>query len=70
MEVLPLASVLYILLTLSSLVVALLIGLSRISDNKHHPIDVISGWILGAFVACAIVSYQFKVCSFKDVSQL
>lgn len=45
-----------ILLMLVSLVLALLTGLSRISDHRHHPTDVLSGFILGGVVAVGIVS--------------
>ncbi len=48
-------TVLQVLLTLFSLTVTLLIGWSRIVDNKHHPSDVLSGWIIGAAVAIGIV---------------
>eukprot|EP00392_Amoebophrya_sp_AT5.2_P009009 g9037.t1 len=38
-----------------SFVAALLVGLSRITDNRHEPADVLAGWMLGA--ACAYVGY-------------
>jgi phosphatidate phosphatase len=47
-----------VLLTFLSFMILLLIGLSRISDNKHHATDVLSGWILGGGVAAGI-SYVF-----------
>lgn len=31
-------------------------GLSRVSDHKHHPTDVLAGFIQGALVAYCIVS--------------
>lgn len=43
-------------LTLVSLAIAFLTGLSRVSDNKHHPTDVLSGWLIGIITAGAIVS--------------
>lgn len=36
---------------------ALLCGLSRIHDNKHHPGDVTAGFLVGTIVANAVVSY-------------
>ena len=45
-----------ILLMCISLLLSLLIGLSRISDNRHHPSDVLSGFVLGGLVAVGIVS--------------
>jgi len=31
-------------------------GLSRVSDHKHHPTDVLAGFVQGALVAYCIVS--------------
>lgn len=31
-------------------------GLSRVSDHKHHPTDVLAGFVQGAIVAYCIVS--------------
>lgn len=31
-------------------------GLSRVSDHKHHPTDVLAGFIQGALVAYCVVS--------------
>ncbi len=45
-----------LMLMLFSFMLALLVGLSRISDNKHHPTDVLSGWIIGGAVAFVVVS--------------
>lgn len=28
------------------------IGASRIVDNRHHPADVVAGWLLGGVIAC------------------
>lgn len=36
---------------------ALLCGQGRIRDNKHHPSDVIAGWILGCGVAVFMVRH-------------
>ena len=52
---LPILSVLRVLLTLLSLMTSFLIGLSRVLDNKHHPTDVLSGWVIGVAVATAMV---------------
>lgn len=47
---------------------ALLCGLSRIQDNKHHPRDVTVGFLIGAFVAIAVVStFHFKIHYWKLV---
>lgn len=31
-------------------------GLSRVSDHKHHPTDVLAGFVQGALVAYCVVS--------------
>lgn len=31
-------------------------GLSRVSDHKHHPTDVLAGFAQGALVAYCVVS--------------
>ena len=41
---------------LVSFLLAMLTALSRISDHKHHPTDVLSGLVIGAAVAIGIVS--------------
>ena len=41
---------------LVAFLLAFLTALSRISDHKHHPTDVLSGFIIGAAVAIGIVS--------------
>jgi phosphatidate phosphatase len=35
---------------------AILCGLGRIIDNKHHPSDVLAGFVLGSIVAIVVVS--------------
>ena len=49
-------SALKLMLMVFSFMLTMLIGLSRINDNKHHPTDVLSGWIIGAGVAFVVVS--------------
>ncbi|CAF3145574.1 unnamed protein product [Rotaria socialis] len=39
------------------------IGITRITDNRHHPTDVLGGAILGTFVA--IIAFRYMVGSFK-----
>lgn len=42
-------------------------GLSRVSDHKHHPTDVLAGFVQGALVAYCIVSgFVFK--NIRDLS--
>ncbi|VDL56505.1 unnamed protein product [Hymenolepis diminuta] len=38
---------------------AFYVGLTRITDNKHHPHDVLVGFIIGAAVAVFAVSFGF-----------
>lgn len=38
-------------------------GLSRVSDHKHHPTDVLAGFVQGALVAYCIVSRQHATCT-------
>lgn len=44
------------LLQFTLLMMAFYTGLSRVSDYKHHPSDVLAGFAQGALVACCIVS--------------
>jgi phosphatidate phosphatase len=44
-------------LMLASLSLAILTSLSRISDHRHHPTDVLTGMALGAAVAAVTVFY-------------
>ncbi|CAF4060839.1 unnamed protein product, partial [Rotaria magnacalcarata] len=39
------------------------IGITRITDNRHHPTDVLAGAILGTFVA--IIAFRYMVDAFK-----
>lgn len=42
-----------------------MVGISRITDFKHHPTDVIFGAIIGFLSAISIVSFLF----FKNLIQ-
>ena len=39
-------------------------GLSRVSDNKHHPTDVLAGAILGVLAALFTVCFSLSYCLF------
>lgn len=41
-------------------------GLSRVSDHKHHPTDVLAGFFQGAFVAYCIVFYVSDLFKYKS----
>jgi undecaprenyl-diphosphatase len=43
------------------IVIALLIGLSRIVIGVHYPVDVISGWLLGGVVSFGLIQIFKKV---------
>lgn len=45
------------LLQFTLLMMAFYTGLSRVSDHKHHPSDVLAGFAQGALVACCIVFF-------------
>lgn len=45
------------LLQFTLLMLAFYTGLSRVSDHKHHPSDVLAGFVQGAVVAYCIVFY-------------
>uniref|UniRef100_A0A3B3H3X2 Phospholipid phosphatase 3 n=1 Tax=Oryzias latipes TaxID=8090 RepID=A0A3B3H3X2_ORYLA len=45
------------LLQFTVLMMAFYTGLSRVSDHKHHPTDVLAGFVQGALVAYGIVYY-------------
>lgn len=47
-----------LLLMLVSILLAFLTALSRISDYDHHPLDILSGMIIGSGVAVAVVYYH------------
>ncbi|MEQ2180624.1 Phospholipid phosphatase 3 [Goodea atripinnis] len=48
-------TMLYLVFTL--IMMSFYTGLSRVSDHKHHPTDVLAGFIQGALVAYCIVFY-------------
>lgn len=51
------------LLQFTLIMMAFYTGLSRVSDHKHHPSDVLAGFAQGALVACCIVSsFSSSVC--------
>jgi len=50
-----------------SIYAAVYVGLSRISDYKHHWSDVLMGAILGTFVAALVVcSFLFHLDRHQD----
>uniref|UniRef100_A0A3Q2CCZ4 Phospholipid phosphatase 3 n=1 Tax=Cyprinodon variegatus TaxID=28743 RepID=A0A3Q2CCZ4_CYPVA len=53
------------LLQFTLLMMAFYTGLSRVSDHKHHPTDVLAGFVQGALVAYCIVSNEV---SFKTTT--
>ena len=50
-------SALKLILMLASLSLAVLTSLSRISDHRHHPTDVLAGMAIGAGVAVLVIFY-------------
>ncbi len=56
-----------LMLMMFSFMLALLTGLSRITDNKHHPTDVLSGWIIGGAVAFVVVSQYIYYCRLLSI---
>ncbi|KAI4898965.1 hypothetical protein NFI96_016195 [Prochilodus magdalenae] len=48
------------------LMMAFYTGLSRVSDHKHHPTDVLAGFAQGALVAYCIVFYVSDLFKSKD----
>ncbi|XP_046692137.1 phospholipid phosphatase 3 isoform X2 [Silurus meridionalis] len=48
------------------LMMAFYTGLSRVSDHKHHPTDVLAGFVQGALVAYCIVFYVSDLFKPKD----
>ncbi|NWI61716.1 PLPP3 phosphatase, partial [Chaetorhynchus papuensis] len=45
------------LLQFTLIMMAFYTGLSRVSDHKHHPSDVLAGFAQGALVAYCVVFY-------------
>lgn len=44
------------------------LGITRITDNRHHPTDVLAGSILGTFIAIVAVScFNLFVCFFISI---
>ncbi|KAM8844598.1 phosphatidic acid phosphatase type 2D isoform 1-T2 [Spinachia spinachia] len=53
------------------LMIAIYTGLSRISDYRHHPTDVLTGFIQGGLTAYWVAFYissMFKPCARQDMS--
>jgi len=42
------------------LLIAVMVGVSRIADNRHHPIDVFVGMLIGIFTAVATIIIKKK----------
>lgn len=53
------------LLQFTLLMMAFYTGLSRVSDHKHHPTDVLAGFVQGALVAYCIVSAHMSLRTHK-----
>ncbi|XP_028339866.1 phospholipid phosphatase 3 isoform X3 [Physeter macrocephalus] len=51
------------LLQFTLIMMAFYTGLSRVSDHKHHPSDVLAGFAQGALVACCIDSSSPRFCN-------
>lgn len=62
-------SALKLFLMVASFVLAVLTSVSRISDHRHHPTDVLAGMLIGAGVAVVIVYYFLSFFGhFKQVA--
>lgn len=58
------------LLQFTLLMMAFYTGLSRVSDHKHHPSDVLAGFAQGALVACCIVFFVSDLFKTKPAPAL
>lgn len=58
------------LLQFTLLMMAFYTGLSRVSDYKHHPSDVLAGFAQGALVACCIVFFVSDLFKTKTTLSL
>ena len=58
-----------LLLMLVSILLAFLTALSRISDYDHHPLDILSGMIIGSGVAVAVVSKETVLVIYCMIAQ-
>ncbi|KAG8518965.1 Phospholipid phosphatase 3, partial [Galemys pyrenaicus] len=58
------------LLQFTLLMMAFYTGLSRVSDHKHHPSDVLAGFAQGALVACCIVFFVSDLFKTKTTLSL
>ncbi len=46
-------------------VITVLVGLSRVAVGVHYPLDIISGWLVGA--ACAVLAYYLELAGWKKI---
>jgi len=53
-----------VIITLAPSVVALYIGLTRVADNQHHPVDVFFGFLIGVLFAWG--AYKLHYPSLND----
>lgn len=58
------------LLQFTLLMMAFYTGLSRVSDHKHHPTDVLAGFVQGALVAYCIVSPHLTQSTLKSLKKI
>ncbi|PNI71365.1 T0036866 isoform 2, partial [Pan troglodytes] len=58
------------LLQFTLIMMAFYTGLSRVSDHKHHPSDVLAGFAQGALVACCIVFFVSDLFKTKTTLSL
>ncbi|KAM7538947.1 hypothetical protein Aperf_G00000052424 [Anoplocephala perfoliata] len=65
----PVASVLQAFLQVAAITAAFYVGLTRVTDNKHHPHDVLAGFLIGAVVAIFCVRYATDVHELDDAEQ-
>lgn len=57
------------LLQFTLIMMAFYTGLSRVSDHKHHPTDVLAGFVQGALVAYCIVSAHLQITQYMHAVQ-
>ena len=49
----------YFIMAFASLVFGVYIGATRVTDYRHHLVDVVVGWLLGLVVAVAVYCLLF-----------
>nr|CDS34503.1 lipid phosphate phosphohydrolase 3 [Hymenolepis microstoma] len=64
-----LGSALQAFIQVCGITAAFYVGLTRITDNKHHPHDVLVGFIIGAAVAIFTVRYATDVAEFNEIEE-